>query len=138
MRRAIEQPAFTRWLCLILCLLAFGSSTWTAALQAQGESASQETLAPVADIPDAGADLSQAPDADRQDEAERKRQKAIVGMLVLALVCFVFLLFILVVILWARRIRNLTHKPLPEQHPGDPLWYLRSRSRTQATDDHDE
>ena len=56
---------------------------------------------------------------------ESARKSAMAGLLVLSLICIVFLVLIVLVALWARRIRMLTRQPLPEQHPGDPLWYLR-------------
>lgn len=62
------------------------------------------------------------------DQRELRRQSALAGLLVLGLVCIVFLTLIVGVVLWARRMRRLTGQPLPEQHPGDPLWYLRKRT----------
>ncbi|MHC4879826.1 MAG: hypothetical protein ACYTGL_25520 [Planctomycetota bacterium] len=62
---------------------------------------------------------------DANAESELKQQSAIAGLLVLALLCVVFLTLIICVVLWARRMRLMTAKPLPDQHPGDPLWYLR-------------
>lgn len=61
-----------------------------------------------------------------EERKERLRQSAVAGLLVLSLVCVVFLVLILVVALWARRIRMMTRQPLPEQQPGDPLWYLKN------------
>ena len=61
----------------------------------------------------------------QENEKEQLRKSALAGLLVLSLICVVFLVLIILVALWARRIRMLTRQPLPEQHPGDPLWYLR-------------
>lgn len=72
------------------------------------------------------------------DEKERlrasARKSAMAGLLVLSLICIVFLVLIVVVALWARRIRMLTRQPLPEQHPGDPLWYLRKGKGSDSSD----
>lgn len=62
---------------------------------------------------------------DEENEKEKLRKSALAGLLVLSLICIVFLVLIILVALWARRIRMLTREPLPEQRPGDPLWYLR-------------
>jgi hypothetical protein len=60
-----------------------------------------------------------------ETEKEQLRNSALAGLLVLSLICIVFLILIILVALWARRIRILTRQPLPHQHPDDPLWYLR-------------
>lgn len=61
-------------------------------------------------------------------QKERQRQTAIAGMVMLGLVIVVLLLFVLLAIWWAQRIRRLIDRPLPSNHPGDPLWYLRKGS----------
>lgn len=58
-------------------------------------------------------------------EKERAQQAAIAGLMVLGLVAVVLVLFLLLTIWWAHRLRRNIEKPLPKQHPGDPLWYLR-------------
>ena len=72
------------------------------------------------------------------DEKERLRESArksaMAGLLVLSLICIVFLVLIVLVALWARRIRMLTQQPLPDQQPGDPLWYLRKGKGSDASD----
>ena len=65
---------------------------------------------------------------------ESARKSAMAGLLVLSLICIVFLVLIVLVALWARRIRLLTRQPLPEQHPGDPLWYLRKGKGSDSSD----
>lgn len=65
---------------------------------------------------------------------ESARKSAMAGLLVLSLICIVFLVLIVLVALWARRIRMLTRQPLPEQHPGDPLWYLRKGKGSDSSD----
>jgi hypothetical protein len=62
---------------------------------------------------------------DAEKKSELRRQSALAGLLVLALLCVVFLTLMICVVVWARRMRRLTGQPLPDQHPGDPLWYLR-------------
>ncbi len=62
---------------------------------------------------------------DVEKQSELRQQSALAGLLVLALLCVVFLTLMICVVLWARRMRRLTNQPLPDQHPGDPLWYLR-------------
>jgi hypothetical protein len=59
------------------------------------------------------------------DPDEQKRQTAVAALLILSLVCVVFLFLILFVVMWSKRMRRLVKQPLPDQHPGDPLWYLR-------------
>jgi lipopolysaccharide export LptBFGC system permease protein LptF len=59
------------------------------------------------------------------DPDEQKRQTAVAALLILSLVCVVFLFLILFVVMWSKRMRRLVNQPLPDQHPGDPLWYLR-------------
>jgi|GEM_PF-1701287 hypothetical protein len=59
------------------------------------------------------------------DPDEQKRQMAVAALLILCLVCVVFLFLILSVVMWSKRMRRLVNQPLPDQHPGDPLWYLR-------------
>lgn len=62
---------------------------------------------------------------EREVDKQKLRKSAMAGLLVLSLICIVFIVLIILVALWARRIRMLTRQPLPEQHPGDQLWYLR-------------
>lgn len=71
---------------------------------------------------------------DQESEKENLRKSALAGLLVLSLICIVFLVLIILVALWARRIRMLTRQPLPELHPGDPLWYLRKGKGSDSTD----
>ena len=71
------------------------------------------------------SDADAEPESDAEKRDELKQWSALTGLLILALLCIVFLTLMIGVILWARRIRRMTGKPLPDQHPGDPLWYLR-------------
>jgi hypothetical protein len=71
---------------------------------------------------------------EQEAEEEKLRKSALAGLLVLSLICIVFLVLIILVALWARRIRMLTRQPLPEQHPGDPLWYLRKGKGSDSSD----
>lgn len=64
----------------------------------------------------------------------KQRQSALAGLLIVGLVSFVGMALVLVVVFWARRLRRLNDAPLPKQHPGDPLWYLRKGTNTSATD----
>jgi hypothetical protein len=63
--------------------------------------------------------------ADQAKEKEEARAAAMVGLILLGLICFVFVVLIVLIRLWARRLRMQTSQPLPDLHPGDPLWYLR-------------
>ena len=91
---------------------------------------------------DADSEPSEVSDAAQrvidEQETERMRESArksaMAGLLVLSLICIVFLVLIVLVALWARRIRMLTRQPLPEQHPGDPLWYLRKGKGSDSSD----
>lgn len=76
----------------------------------------------------AGEPAHAAGDQNPRDLQQRKQQSAVAGLLMLGLLCGVFLFLILVVVFWARRIRLETKQPLPEQQPGDPLWYLKKPS----------
>jgi cobalamin biosynthesis Mg chelatase CobN len=71
---------------------------------------------------------------EQEAENEKLRKSALAGLLILSLICIVFLVLIILVALWARRIRMLTRQPLPEQHPGDPLWYLRKGKGSDSSD----
>ncbi len=72
--------------------------------------------------------------AEQEKRKVNLRKSALAGLLVLSLICIVFLILIILVALWARRIRMLTHQPLPEVHPGDPLWYLRKGKGSDSPD----
>jgi hypothetical protein len=69
-----------------------------------------------------------------ENRKENLRKSALAGLLVISLICIVFLILIILVALWARRIRMLTRQPLPEMHPGDPLWYLRKGKGSDSPD----
>ncbi len=69
-----------------------------------------------------------------ENKKENLRKSALAGLLVISLICIVFLILIILVALWARRIRMLTRQPLPEIHPGDPLWYLRKGKGSDSPD----
>lgn len=71
---------------------------------------------------------------DEENEKEKLRKSALAGLLVLSLICIVFLVLIILVALWARRIRMLTRESVPEQRPGDPLWYLRKGKGSDSPD----
>lgn len=80
--------------------------------------------------------------ADQGEDRQKRRQSAVAALLLLSLICGVFLFLILVVVFWARRIRQDVLAPLPEQPSVDPLWYLKqSRSEVPengtATDEAD-
>ena len=60
-----------------------------------------------------------------EDREKRKQQSAVAGLLLLSIICGAFLFLILVVVFWARRLRQDVLTPLPEQQPVDPLWYLK-------------
>ena len=68
------------------------------------------------------------------DPNEQKRQAAVAALLVLCLVCVVFLFLILFVVMWSKRMRRLVNQPLHDQHPGDPLWYLRKADSDQVSE----
>jgi len=60
-----------------------------------------------------------------EDRQKRKQQSAVAGLLLLSIICGAFLFLILVVVIWARRLRGGVIVPLPEQQSVDPLWYLK-------------
>ena len=85
-------------------------------------------------VTDAARRLTDGQEAETERLRESARKSAMAGLLVLSLICIVFLVLIILVALWARRIRMLTREPLPEQHPGDPLWYLRKGKGSDSSD----
>jgi hypothetical protein len=105
------------------------------AANAQAESSSDESK-----LSDGNSESTEVADAPRrmideqEAEKEKLRKSAMAGLLVLSLICIVFLVLIILVALWARRIRMLTRQPLPELHPGDPLWYLRKGKSSDSSD----
>jgi len=72
---------------------------------------------------------------DDAEETELRRKSALAGMLILALICLVFLVLIVGVVLWAHRLRRIARQPLPDQHPGDALWYLRRPGSPESESD---
>ncbi|NQV23814.1 MAG: hypothetical protein HQ518_05540 [Rhodopirellula sp.] len=140
--RSAAQPAA---LILLMTFFSLGHSAF-----AQDENATVGTAVTeqvVKNPAKAADDSARHAIADQDAEKEQRRKSALAGLLVLSLICIVFLVLIVLVALWARRIRMLTHQPLPEQHPGDPLWYLRNgkgsdvsdiASLTEGSSSHDE
>ena len=80
------------------------------------------------------ADAALQVTVEREADKQQLRKSAMAGLLVLSLICIVFLVLIILVALWARRIRLLTRQPLPTQHPGDQLWYLRKGKCLDSSD----
>ncbi|MBI1315176.1 hypothetical protein GC176_28125 [bacterium] len=99
---------------------------------AMAQNATQPVVSGAAE---AAANNERATPSDAKKKSELRRQSALAGLLVLALLCFVFLTLMICVVLWARRIRRFTNQPLPRQHPGDPLWYLRKSPEESPVDD---
>jgi len=71
-------------------------------------------------------------DASATRDLQERKKSAIAGLLMLGLLCGVFLVLLLFVVFWARRIRQAATAALPEQSPRDPLWYLR-KNRSPVT-----
>ena len=109
----------------VTCLLTLSGWVCDTVVIAQDEPALTESE------PASAADPAEKSD----DPKEEQRQAAVAGLLVLSLVCLVFLFLILFVVMWARRMRRLVNQPLPDQHPGDPLWYLRKPSAAPAAEE---
>jgi len=86
---------------------------------------------PVAEAAGAAMDSGDA------QEKERARQAAIAGLMVLGLVAVVLVLLMVIAMWWAHRLRRQIQRPLPRQHPGDPLWYLRKGSSDGTDAGHD-
>lgn len=88
-----------------------------------------------------GRSSAAAPEARTDDgpatehEHDQRQKSAMVGLLILSLVCLVFLVLIVLVLLWARRMRRMVGRPLPGQHRGDPLWYLRKSDASVSEND---
>ena len=77
--------------------------------------------------PEEGDLLPAQPTNDAQ-EKERQKQVAIAGLMLLGVVALVLVILIAMAMWWAQRFRRQVGRPLPKQHPGDPLWYLRKGS----------
>ena len=148
MFRQVDRPRV-----LIAILLTASAVFWSCcSAVAQDEVSETPTTEQPADeaVESFDAQTNSSPDADSEstqvagsvprtiDDKERlrdsARKSAMAGLLVLSLICIVFLVLIVFVALWARRIRMLTQQPLPEQHPGDPLWYLRKGKGSDSSD----
>ena len=115
---------------LVMLLLAFAASFGNCEAQEPPPVPQDKADAAASDSPPVLAESrAKRPEAIQA----RKRQSAVAGLLMLGLLCGVFLFLILVVVFWARRIRLETLEPLPEQHPGDPLWYLKHRQLPPTT-----
>ncbi len=105
----------------VVVALMLGQPLSATKAQDQSDAVANSETAPV----DVASDADVEPESDAEKRDELKQWSALTGLLILALLCIVFLTLMIGVILWARRIRRMTSKSLPEQHPGDPLWYLR-------------
>ena len=108
---------------LVLCAVLF---TLPAALSAQ-----ESPPLPEDKVSAPGDDEAERAQADAiakrvEDRQKRKQQSAVAGLLLLSIICGAFLFLILVVVFWARRLRQDVLTPLPEQQPVDPLWYLKN------------
>lgn len=129
-------------LLLIAALLTLGRATRAQEEASDARIGNQpaDALPQSADVPAESQTGNNSPPgfaspADEKEEARRAaRATAIGGLVLLGLICFVFLVLIVLVRLWARRLRMLASQPLPDQHPGDPLWYLR-KGKTAAPPD---
>ncbi len=98
----------------------------------------------------AGNQLTSAQDVDSRSEpsatetrqeqpddaanAQKQKQSALAGLLIVGLLAFIGIALLLLVIVWGKRLRRLNNAPLPKQHPGDPLWYLRTNGQTPDND----
>jgi len=107
---------------LVLCAVLF---TLPAPLPAQESPPLPEDK--VAAPGDDGAARAQADAIAKRSEnrQKRKQQSAVAGLLLLSVICGAFLFLILVVVFWARRLRQDVLTPLSEHQPVDPLWYLK-------------
>lgn len=125
-----ERWGVKRVLAVLACgfaLLILGSSH----VRAQSPETTPSVEAPAAQAAHAGVDT------DNAQEKERARQAAIAGLMVLGLVAVVLVLLMVMAMWWAHRLRRQIERPLPKQHPGDPLWYLRKGSSEGIDAGHD-
>ena len=60
------------------------------------------------------------------DERDVKQKKALAGFMMLALICVVFLFFILAIAVVSSRFRKEVSRPLSKSQQTDPLWYLKN------------
>lgn len=128
--RSCREPCLVwRVIAVLACGLALvlGSQI----TRAQPSEAAPSVERPMAEA--AGAVL----DSDDAEEKERARQAAIAGLMVLGLVAVVLVLLMVIAMWWAHRLRRQIQRPLPKQHPGDPLWYLRKGSSDGTDAGHD-
>ena len=126
MTDVVQHQPRRGWNCgvivgLVSVALMLGQPLSATKAQDQPDAVSNSDTVPAETASDADAD----PVSDAEKRDELKQWSALTGLLILALLCLIFLTLMIGLILWARRIRRMTSRPLPEQHPGDPLWYLR-------------
>jgi len=127
---------YTKFALVLLTVSAASSLASNVALGQSPESkntAAADGQSDARDTPTVAAEGDKS-GLDKEAEKAKLRSSAMAGLLVLSLICIVFLVLIVLVALWARRIRLMTQQPLPEQHPGDPLWYLRKGNQSDSTD----
>lgn len=65
---------------------------------------------------------------------QQRRRIVTAAFYVLGGILFVGLMLIVLTVLWGSRTRRVARKPLPEQSPGDPLWYLRPDKQVGISD----
>lgn len=107
---------------LVLCAVMF---TLAEPLPAQESPPLPEDKAAATVDDDAARAKADAIAKRTEDRQKRRQQSAVAGLLLLSVICGAFLFLILVVVFWARRLRQDVLTPLPEQQPVDPLWYLK-------------
>lgn len=120
-----NHPISFALLVLVAVISMTDSGNAFAQAEARSDSETRTGVQPVAQESPAVTPATDNRVPDSEAEKAKLRSSAMAGLLALSLICIVFLVLIVLVALWARRIRRMTQEPLPELHPGDPLWYLR-------------
>ncbi len=116
----LRANCFAVWLCLF-ALLAGESIRRPLGLPVL-QAAEIDTAQP------GGEELASSDRPRDAQEKDRQKQVAIAGLMLLGVVALVLVILIAMAMWWAHRFRRQVGRPLPKQHPGDPLWYLRKGS----------
>jgi hypothetical protein len=69
-----------------------------------------------------------------KQQQEAKQKKALAGFMMLALVCIVFLFFVVAIAVLSSRFRKEVSQPLSKTPQTDPLWYLKNQNEPQMSE----
>ena len=109
-------------LAVLLCIVLIGAA----------EAPNEPIVANPAEQSASGSDDSRpaesssaAEDEAEQAKREAAKQKIVAGMMIVGGLLGGGIALLVLIVLWGQRTRRILRGPLPEQHTGDELWYLR-------------